>query len=438
MSRSEERQERWAVLGGGMLGLSLALRLAQRGKQVTLIEAAPTIGGLTSSWRYGDISWDRFYHVIEASDLSLIELLRELGLEDEIVWGVTKTNFYDGQALYPLNDVFDYLKLPALGLIDKARLAANILYAAWLKNGVVLEAQKAEDWLVRWSGRRTFEKLWRPLMRSKLGDNFEKASAAYIWSVMQRFYGARQGRRKTELFGYVNGGYAHVVATILQRLDALGVCIETGAPVERVTQAGAGVEVATDVNLRRFDKVIATFASPIAAQLCEGLDTEERAQHQQILYQGVVCASMLLKKPLGGAYLTYITDDTIPFTTVIEMSSLTDRDKLGGYHLVYLPKYLPSDAPMMEADDAAIKANFMDGLAGMFPNISASDVLVSYVARARYVLAIPTLNYSEKLPSMVTAISNLYICNSAHIVNASLSVNESVELANQTIRQLLD
>ncbi|HMO84585.1 MAG TPA: NAD(P)-binding protein, partial [Lacipirellulaceae bacterium] len=29
-----------------MLGLTLALRLAQRGQQVTLLEGAPTLGGL--------------------------------------------------------------------------------------------------------------------------------------------------------------------------------------------------------------------------------------------------------------------------------------------------------------------------------------------------------------------------------------------------------
>ena len=205
-----------------------------------------------------------------------------------------------------------------------------------------------------------------------------------------------------------------------------------------MAQSGNGVEIASGGNVQRFDKVIATFAAPIVAQVCPDLDEAERMLHRQILYQGVVCASMLLKKPLGGAYLTYITDETIPFTTVIEMSSLIDRSELGGYHLVYLPKYLPSDAPMMDADDATFEADFMDGVTRMFPDLSAADVEVSHIARARYVLAISTLNYSEKLPPLATAIPNLYICNSARIINASLSVNETIELANRTINQILD
>jgi uncharacterized protein with NAD-binding domain and iron-sulfur cluster len=33
-----------------MLGLTLALRLAQRGQQVTLFEAADRLGGLADAW----------------------------------------------------------------------------------------------------------------------------------------------------------------------------------------------------------------------------------------------------------------------------------------------------------------------------------------------------------------------------------------------------
>ena len=436
MSKTLERRERWAVLGGGMLGLTLALRLAQRGYEVQLIEAAPTLGGLTSSWHHNGLSWDRYYHVIEASDVHLIGLLGELGLAPDIVWGVTKTNFYAGNTLHPLNDVFDYAHLPTIGLIDKTRLALNILYGSRIRNGIALEKQTAEDWLVRWSGQRTFDKLWRPLLRAKLGDNFHRASAAYVWSVIRRFYGARHGHRKTELFGYLPGGYSRIIDTMLAVLERKGVKLEIGTDVTGVELTKQGIEVATAGGARAFDKAIVTFASPIAARTCAGLTTEEKARHEQILYQGVVCASFLSKRPLGGAYLTYITDDTLPFTTVIEMSSLVDRRQLNDYHLIYLPKYVPSDDTLLQAKDTDIKDLFLGGLRQMFPDLVPADIDAFQVARTRYVLAIPTLNYSDRLPPISTTVRDLYICNSAHIVNASLSVNETVDLANRTVDQL--
>ncbi|MGA7227496.1 MAG: FAD-dependent oxidoreductase, partial [Acidimicrobiia bacterium] len=59
---------RCAIVGGGVLGSTIALRLAQSGEQVTLFEAAPELGGLASAWSLGDIVWDRHYHVTLLSD----------------------------------------------------------------------------------------------------------------------------------------------------------------------------------------------------------------------------------------------------------------------------------------------------------------------------------------------------------------------------------
>jgi len=61
----------WGILGGGMLGLTLVLRMAQGGQRVTLLEAAPELGGLTAGWSLGDVVWDRYYHVITLSDARL-------------------------------------------------------------------------------------------------------------------------------------------------------------------------------------------------------------------------------------------------------------------------------------------------------------------------------------------------------------------------------
>ena len=74
------------MVGGGFLGTTLALRLAQQGKDVTLYEAASSLGGVASAWQLGDIVWDRHYHVTLFSDTHLRSLLRELGLEAEMRW----------------------------------------------------------------------------------------------------------------------------------------------------------------------------------------------------------------------------------------------------------------------------------------------------------------------------------------------------------------
>jgi hypothetical protein len=53
------------------------------------------------------------------------------------------------------------------------------------------------------------------------------------------------------------------------------------------------------------------------------------------------------------------------------------------------------------------------------------------------VVAVPTLNYSQTLPPMQTSLSGLHIINSAHILNGTLNVNETVQLAEQSAAMLL-
>lgn len=428
----------WAILGGGMLGLTLALDLAERGHKVTLIEAADTPGGLVTPWRMGDVQWDRFYHVIVSSDNRLLQLLEKLGVTDRVAWGQTNTLFYAGSELHPLNNVFDYLRLPELGLIDKLRLGFNIVYGASKKDGQRLESMSAEKWLSRISGRNAYLKLWRPLLRAKLGSNEPHASAAFIWGVMRRFYGAREGKTKIEQFGYVKGGYQTVVDAFSAHLENLGVELVCNSPVRSISPAeGGGIDVAFADQERHFERAAMTFAAPIAARVCQALNEEERARLGRILYQGVVCVSLLLKRGLGGAYLTYITDESLPFTTIIEMSSLVDRRQLGGNHLVYLPKYVPSDDPFLRKTDDEIIAMFIEGVRKMYPDFSDDDIVDAHVARTPYVAPVMTRHYSENVPPVTTSVPDLYMISSAQLVHGSSSVEETMRLVHRNIDQLV-
>ena len=71
----------WGIVGGGLLGMTLAHRLSQRGEKVTLLESGAELGGLAAAWSVGDLVWDRHYHVILLSDSHLRGLLAEIGLD---------------------------------------------------------------------------------------------------------------------------------------------------------------------------------------------------------------------------------------------------------------------------------------------------------------------------------------------------------------------
>jgi protoporphyrinogen oxidase len=431
--------ERIGIIGGGVLGMTLAHRLRAAGMRPTIIEAASHTGGLADSHSIGDYRWDRFYHVILLSDTNLISLLGELGLTGRLRWGFTRTGFYTGSAFHSLSSSWDFVRFPLLSLSEKARLAATILHASRIKDWRPLEAESVEAWLTRWSGKRTYQHLWLPLLRSKLGENVERASAAFIWAIIARMYAARRSGHKQEMFGYVDGGYDTILQRFRQLLVEEGVDTICGSPVTKVSgfPGSASVHLA-DGSRMEFDRVVLTVPCPRIRAICPDLLPAEQARLDRVVYQGIVCPSLLLRRPLGGYYITNITDARVPFTAVIEMTALVDRERFGGNTLVYLPRYLTQDSETWSSSDEELVGTYIEALTRMYPDLKPSDVLGWQVGRAREVLALSTVNYSrDALPATRTSLPHVYVVNGAQIAAGTLNVNESVALANRKAAELL-
>jgi protoporphyrinogen oxidase len=425
---------RFGIVGGGMLGLALALRLRKAGHAVTVLESAPEIGGLAATWRIGDVIWDKHYHVILMSDLKVRALLAEIGLSDDLRWVETKTGFYTDGKLFSMSNSLEFLTFPPLGLINKVRLALTILRASRIRNWKKLERIPVVDWLRRWSGRRTFQKIWLPLLRAKLGESYRIASAAFIWAIIARMYAARRSGLKKEMFGYVSGGYAKILARLHEHLKSIGVEIRLNQKVERVELTGDGVAVRmVDGTSLPFDRAIVTAAAPLASKLAPDLAAHEHKLLNGVTYQGIVCASLVLKKPLAHYYVTNITDDWVPFTAVIEMTALVDPVEFGGRTLIYLPKYVAPDDLHFQLSDNELRERFVAALERMYPHFTRDDVLAFQVSRVRHVFAVATLDYSSHVPPIATSLPGVYLVNSAHIVNGTLNVNETLGLTESAM-----
>jgi protoporphyrinogen oxidase len=433
---NQSNQKRIAIVGGGILGMTLALRLMQQGKRVSLFEAAPNLGGLADAWELGNLTWDRHYHVTLLSDIALGNILQELGLDREMNWVETKTGFYSDGKLFSVSNAVEFLKFPGMKLLDKLRLGFTIFYCSKIQNWRKLETILATDWLRKLSGDRAFTKIWSPLLRSKLGENYNKASASFIWAIIARMYAARRTGLKKEMFGYLPGGYDRLLRRWENVLYEGGAEVYTGHRVESVVhQNGQTQVVFTNGHQDTFDDVILTIAAPLAARVCPQLTQNERSLLNGIEYQGIVCASLLLKKPLATYYVTNITDTWVPFTGVIEMTTLVDKAQFGGLNLVYLPKYVPPEDPIFEESDEVIRDRFLAALVQMYPKFDRSDVVEFKVSRVKQVFAISTLNYSQHLPPVKTTIPGVRILNSAHILNGTLNVNETIQLADRSIQE---
>jgi protoporphyrinogen oxidase len=465
-----------AIVGSGFLGLTLALRLVDSGAKVTVFESADEIGGLAASWQIGDVVWDKHYHVTLLSDKHTRRIVEEIGLGDEFEWVETKTGFYTDGRLVSMSNTMEFLRFPALGLISKLRLGGTIFLASKINDWKKLEKISVEKWLTRFSGKKTFRKMWLPLLKAKLGDAYRDTSAAFIWATIQRMYSARNSGLKKEMFGYVRGGYAQVLKRFEEVLREKGVEIlldskvagieknsdgrlaiklneKTAKNVKIQPQGSRSLAVTSAGNLRalgdssfadfavshyfkEFDKVIFTGPSNVAAKIIPQLADEEKEKLNGIKYQGIVCASVLMKNSLSDFYVTNVTDET-PFTGIIEMSALVDKKIFGGSALVYLPKYVAPDDELFEKTDGEVREIFLSGLEKMYAHFDRRDVLEFKVSRVRQVFPIPVVGYSQNLPEIKTSVDGVYVINSAHIVNGTLNVNETVQLAEKFFEEYL-
>jgi protoporphyrinogen oxidase len=423
------------VLGGGVTGLTAAFYLLRAGADVTLIEAQPKVGGLSTDFDFGRFTWDKFYHCILTSDRPLLQLIEDLGLSPDLRWTKTKVGFFAGGSLHSMSSSLDFLRFPPLNLWQKCRLATGILYASRIRDARALESELASDWLTRIFGKKNYDKMWGPLLKCKLGACRDEASAAFIWATIARLYSTREDTsNRSECLGYVRGGYRTVTERLIRAIEMMGGRIVTGHPIEEIS-ADTRIRCKTALQEFQFDNVISTLPSPVLRRIAPQLGREYADQLSRVQYLGVICIALVLKRSLSPYYVTNLVDD-VPFTGIIEMTNLISGEETGNTHLVYLPKYTAPGDPLFEASEEDIWPSFKRSLTRIFPDLKDDEIEHRYLFRERFVQPVPVLNYSSLVPQMSTPVPGLILANTTQIINSTLNNNEMVKIALQAVNMV--
>jgi protoporphyrinogen oxidase len=426
--------KRIGILGGGITGLTGAYYLLKQGFEVTILEGRPQVGGLAAAYDFGAFHWDKFYHCILTTDKPLLQLIDDLGLSDQMRWQETKVGFFTGSSLHSMSSTKDLLMFPGLSPWAKLRIALGVLHASRIKDGKALEAIPVADWLIKVFGRENYENMWAPLLKCKLGDARHEASAAFIWATIFRLYSTREkDASQKEKLGYVKGGYRVVFDRLIAEIQRLGGTIECGTAVRRVTARDGQVEVQADHRSYEFDQVITTIPSHLLAQIAPQLPAEAVEKLLRVKYLGIACFALLLKRSLTPYYCTNLTDNAVPFTGVIEMTNLVDREETAGRHLVYVPKYLAPGDALFNATEEDVWNTFYPHVKRMIPDLKDSDIERKFFFREKFVQPIPVLHYSDIVPEMQTAVPGLVLANSTQIINSTLNNNEMVKIAQRAV-----
>jgi len=420
---------RTAVLGAGALGLTVALRLAQRGDEVVVVERERLPGGLASGFEVEPgIYLDRFYHHLFESDRHAIGLIRELGMEGELIWRRPLTVTLRDGRVHQLDSATSLLRFRPLPIRARVRMGFWLAYLRFLKSPGRLEGQTAAAWIERRMGAAAYRVVWGPLLRGKFGDLADQIAMPWFWARVHD---------RTASLGYLRGGFQRLYDRLAERIREAGGELRFGTEVREVkTAPGGGLTVVTDGDLIEVDRVVSTLAVRLTCRLTPELTETYRAKHERSTAYGAHCLVLALDRPLTGSYWMNVNDPGFPFMALVEHTNYLSADDYGGRHLVYLGNYRPMDDPLLRMSAPEVLAEFAPALARINPLFSPDWVTDAWSFAAPFAQPIVTVDYSDHIPPFETPIAGLWVASMFQVYPHDRGQNYSIDLAERLAARL--
>jgi len=401
---------RVAVIGGGIAGLAAAYYLGKAGASVELFEAGDELGGLAKSFDLDGQRIERYYHFICMPDACLIELARELGIDDKLRWRPADTTFFHQGRLYPFSSPMDLVRFSPIHFHSRIVMGLKTLRWNFLKDWKHLDDVPAKQWLIEQLGEKTYQVIWAPLLTMKFGDHHDKVSAAWVWHRIHRVAKSRKTPLHPQVMGYFKGGTETLLDSLVEKIKQQGSAIHCDSPVEAILRGEGGRARGVRVlgSDREYGAVVTTVPLPLAAAMLPTEMSGFRESLERVDYIGVVCLVAQLDRSISESFWCNIHDDRIPYNGVIETSKLNPDTGRGG-PLVYVPNYLPVDHPRFSMTDDQFREEFIEALPILRPGAGPDSVRSFRVFRSRYAQAICHVGFREVIPSNKTPMPGLFL-----------------------------
>jgi protoporphyrinogen oxidase len=426
-SPARRSAHRVAVIGGGISGLASAVRLSRLGHPVTLYEGDAVLGGLGVTFPYRDGNLEKFYHCILPNDDALIDLIRQVGLEDDLLWRDTGMGFMHRGRVYPMNTALDLLRFTPLSLIDRLRLGLMAVRTRFDGTSPRLDGIPVDEWIRRMVGRRAFELMWKPLLEAKIGDGYESIPALWLSSRM-----SREKNTKKEVKGCLRGGYKSLVDAIERTLRAEGATIRMNTRVDAIERDGEAMVVRSGDQRDVFDTVVATSPLSQFQAMSAPLGLPSEIRDLRLDYQGVVSAVFTMRQPLSTFYWMPVVDSGATCQGIIEMSNLVPLARSDGRYVTYLVNYTHRESPLFARPEAELLAAYRADLERLFPE-AADSIEDAFLFRAPFVEPIWPLGYSAMRPSPTVIPGRLYLASTAQVYPRVNSWNSCCEVVDELV-----
>lgn len=420
-----------AILGAGYGGMAAAWDLKKAGHDVTIFEAANYVGGLASGFKepHWDWSVEKFYHHWFQSDSEMLGLIRELGLEDKVIFPRPLTVMLHKGKWYPFDSILNALLFPGLGFgLNKIRFGFVGLFLRVTKNWQALEKVTAHEWMMKYAGKQVYEQMWQPLLIGKFASYYKDVNMAWLW--------ARMHARTTRL-GTFEGGFQKFADLFAEKLREKGVEIRLGTSIKSIKKEQASGSLSVDGEF--FEKVLVTTSPNLMAKLCPELPESYLKGLLELKSMGAVVMTLSLKRPLskdGYYWFNVPKEEGYPFLALVEHTNFVSKDHFGGDHIVYAGDYLELGHEYFEMTDEQLLEKFIPAFEKFNPEFKRDWVKKIWVHKTNYAQPIPLVGHSRNIPAIQTPIEGLYFASMSQVYPWDRGTNFAVEIGRKAARMM--
>jgi protoporphyrinogen oxidase len=423
-----------AIIGAGFGGMAAAYDLNKAGHEIVIYESANNVGGLASGFQepHWDWSVEKFYHHWFQSDSSMLGLIEELGWSDKVLFPRPLTVMYHNGKFYPFDSILKALLFPGLGFgLDKIRFGFVGLFLRLTNNWKALEKTTANAWMMKWAGKRVYEKMWKPLLVGKFGPFYRDVNMAWMW--------ARIKARTTRL-GTFEGGFQNFANLFADRLRSMEVEIRLRAKVESIKREQDRLWVRSDGKSESFDKVLVTTSPSLMAKLSPQLPENYLKGLLELKSMGAVVMVLSLKHQLskeGYYWFNLPKEQGYPFLALVEHTNYISNEHFGGDHIVYAGDYLEVGHVYFSLSDEELLERFLPALKKFNPEFSRDWVNKVWVFKTNYAQPVPLADHSKNIPTIQTPIEGLYFASMSQVYPWDRGTNFAVEIGRRATRLML-
>lgn len=416
------------IVGGGFTGLTAAYVLSKQGYKVRVIEADSTSGGLAGTFQFADgVKLEKFYHHWFNNDIFVPDLVKELGMEGDVVTLPTRTGMYYSGRMWKLSTPLDLLRFTALSFVDRIRLGLLVLQVRRIKDWRTIEHLSIREWLESLCGKNVYRVVWEPLITSKFSIHAETVNAVWMWKKLV-LRGSTRNDKGGEELAYFKGGFGRLAAAMLASIEDAGGEVSLGEQVTGTRSDGKRLLALRtnrgEVTGRQF---LFTPAFPIIANIFEGaVDAGWLASLRRVRYLGNMCLVLRLKHSLSDTYWLNVNDPGFPFVGVIEHTNFDLPENYKGSHIAFLSRYLAVEDPVWSYSDEQYVDFALQHLKRMFPKMDRSWLLDHRVWRAEFAQPVTERDYSRYVPGNETPFENAAIATMAQIYPEDRGTNYAI------------